>query len=95
MQVDVPVFSSISVIALVLTLAVLVAVFRFKLGTLTVIAAAAVAGVLIWTAPQVLGSVLTRSTCRLLIAGGLVACILEPTFDRRRDNALSFTLDEQ
>ena len=53
MQIDVPVLSSINLAALVLTIAALVAVFRFKLGTLTVIGAAAAAGMLIWLAPQV------------------------------------------
>ena len=54
MQIDVPVLSSINLAALVLTIAALVAVFRFKLGTLTVIGAAAAAGMLIWLAPLVL-----------------------------------------
>ena len=44
---DVPVLSSINWAALLLTLAALVAVFRFKLGTLTVLAGCAAAGLLL------------------------------------------------
>ena len=54
MQIDVPVLSSIDIPALVLTVAALIAVFRFKVRTLTIIAAAAAAGVLIWLASRVL-----------------------------------------
>ena len=52
-QVDVPVPSSISVTALALT-AALIGRVRFNIGTLTLIAAAAIAGVAIWLAPQIL-----------------------------------------
>jgi chromate transporter len=45
---DVPVLSSVSIPALALTIAAMVAVFRFKAGPLVVIAGAAVAGILLW-----------------------------------------------
>jgi chromate transporter len=44
---DVPVLASINWAALLLTVAALIAVFRFKLGTLTVLAACAAAGLLL------------------------------------------------
>lgn len=47
-QVDVPVLSSVNVPALVLTIAAMVAVFRFKAGPIAVIAGAAAAGALLW-----------------------------------------------
>jgi chromate transporter len=46
MSVDVPVLSSINVPSLLLTLAAIIAVFRFKIGLLTVLAASA----LVWLA---------------------------------------------
>ena len=48
---DVPVLSSVNVPALVLTVAALIAVFRFKAGPLAVIAGAAAAGILLWLLP--------------------------------------------
>ncbi|MGI8706581.1 MAG: chromate transporter, partial [Sphingomicrobium sp.] len=51
LQVDVPVLSSVTIPALALTIATMVAVFRFKAGPLTVIAGAAIAGVLLWFLP--------------------------------------------
>jgi chromate transporter len=45
---DVPVLSSINPVALLLTLAALVAVFRYRIGTLTVLAASAAAGMLLY-----------------------------------------------
>ncbi len=48
LQVDVPVLSSVSIPALVLTMAAMIAVFRFKAGPLAVIAGAAAAGILLW-----------------------------------------------
>jgi chromate transporter len=45
---DVPVLSSVSIPALVLTIAALIAVFRFKAGPLAVIAGAGIAGLLLW-----------------------------------------------
>jgi chromate transporter len=47
---DLPVMSSVDVAALLLTLAAMVAVFRYKVGTLTVLAGCAAAGVLLWLA---------------------------------------------
>ena len=47
---DVPVLASVNVAALILTLAALIAVFRFKVGTMKVLAACAVAGVAAWGA---------------------------------------------
>jgi chromate transporter len=47
---DVPVLSSIDLPALLLTLAAMIAVFRYKVGTLTVLAACAAAGVILWLA---------------------------------------------
>ncbi len=51
LRVDVPVLSSVRVAALALTIAAMVAVFRFKAGPLAVIAGAAVAGILLWFLP--------------------------------------------
>jgi chromate transporter len=45
---DVPVPGSVNVAALLLTLAALIAVFRFRVGTMKVLAACAVAGVAAW-----------------------------------------------
>jgi chromate transporter len=45
---DVPVLSSVSVPALLLTVAALVAVFRFEAGPLAVIAGAGLVGLLLW-----------------------------------------------
>ena len=45
---DVPVLASVSLPALVLTLAALVAVFRFEAGPLAVIAGCGAAGLLHW-----------------------------------------------
>lgn len=50
-QVDLPVLSSVSIPALLLTVAAMVAVFRFKAGPLAVIAGAAAAGILLWLLP--------------------------------------------
>jgi chromate transporter len=47
---DVPVPTSVHLPALLLTLAALIAVFRYKVGTLTVLAACAFAGILLWLA---------------------------------------------
>ena len=49
-QVDVPTLASINVPALVLTVAALIAVFRFKVGMVTVLAACSAAGVLLYFA---------------------------------------------
>jgi chromate transporter len=45
MSLDVPVWSSVNIAALVLTIAAVVAVFRFNIGTMWVLAACAVAGI--------------------------------------------------
>jgi chromate transporter len=50
-RLDVPVLASLNLAALALTIAAMVAVFRFKAGPLAVIAGAAVAGILLWFAP--------------------------------------------
>jgi chromate transporter len=47
---DLPVPTSVHLPALLLTLAALIAVFRYKVGTLTVLAACAFAGILLWLA---------------------------------------------
>jgi chromate transporter len=47
-RLDVPVLTSVSLAALALTIAAMVAVFRFKAGPLAVIAGAAVAGIGLW-----------------------------------------------
>ena len=44
---DMPVLSSVECLALVLAIAAAVAIFRFKLGMLTVLAGSCVAGVLL------------------------------------------------
>ena len=44
---DAPVFSSVDVPALILAVAAAAAIFRFKLGMLTVLAASCIAGVLL------------------------------------------------
>jgi chromate transporter len=49
---DVPVLSSLDLPALVLTVAALVAVFRFRVGTLAVIAGSAIAGLAYWLVLQ-------------------------------------------
>lgn len=54
LQVDVPVLSSVSLPALLFTVAALLAVFRFKAGPLAVILGAAVAGLLLWFAQSVI-----------------------------------------
>ncbi|ESZ11284.1 hypothetical protein X737_29920 [Mesorhizobium sp. L48C026A00] len=46
MTLDVPVFNSVNIPSLVLTLGALVAVFRFKIGIIQVLAACSVLGVL-------------------------------------------------
>ena len=48
---DLPVLSSVSLPALFLTIAALIAVFRFKAGPLTVIAGAGAAGMFLWLVP--------------------------------------------
>ena len=48
LRVDIPVLNSVSIPALVLTIAAMVAVFRFRAGPLAVIAGAAAAGILLW-----------------------------------------------
>ncbi|MDZ4327457.1 MAG: chromate transporter, partial [Pseudomonas sp.] len=48
---DLPVLSSLSLPALLLTVAAMVAMFRFKAGALTVIAACGVAGLVLGVAP--------------------------------------------
>jgi chromate transporter len=53
-RLEVPVLSSLNLPALLLTLAALVAVFRFNAGPVTVIAGAALAGVLLWLVPVAL-----------------------------------------
>ena len=45
---DVPVLASVNVASLVLTLAALLAVFRFKVGMIPVLAACSAAGVLLY-----------------------------------------------
>jgi len=50
MRIDVPVWSSVNVPALLLTAAALIAVFRFKAGPMPVIAGCAVAGMAYWLA---------------------------------------------
>jgi chromate transporter len=45
MSLDIPVWSSVNIAALVLTIAAVVAVFRFNIGTMWVLAACAVAGI--------------------------------------------------
>lgn len=50
MQLDVPVWASLDIPALLLAVAALVAVFRFRVGPLPVIAACAAAGMLYWLA---------------------------------------------
>jgi chromate transporter len=47
---DLPVPASVHLPALLLTLAALIAVFRYKVGTLAVLAACAAAGILLWLA---------------------------------------------
>jgi chromate transporter len=51
LHVDIPVLSSVSVPALVLTIAAMIAVFRFRAGPLPVIGGAALAGTLLWFLP--------------------------------------------
>lgn len=48
LRVDVPVTSSVSIPALLFTVAALIAVFRLKAGPLAVIGGAAIAGLLLW-----------------------------------------------
>ena len=50
---DVPVLASVNVASLVLTLAALLAVFRFKVGMIPVLAACSAAGVLLYLAAGV------------------------------------------
>ena len=56
LRVDVPELASVNVAALGLTVAALLAVFRFKGGTLAVIAGSAAAGLLLWLAPAIVAT---------------------------------------
>lgn len=55
LRVEVPVLSSVSIPALLFTVAALIAVFRFKAGPLLVIAGAAIAGLILWLVPILVG----------------------------------------